>query len=378
MKKKSLGTLDTYFLKGKNTFQITYSKFLFLVFYSSLSALIFFNSCQSNDFEKIESVVLPKMYLSKFTPQPPIVDGLEDILWGEVNWSDSFIDIEGDKTPPYQTQFKLLWDKKHLYILASLKEPHIWGNLKQRDTVIYYNNDFEIFLDPDGDTHDYMELEVNALNTAWDLFLEKPYRNKTKVDNHWDIEGMQTAVSIEGSLNDPTDLDQRWLLEIALPWTSLKKGNKGDVIPVNQFWRINFSRVNWDFSLKNGRYYRKQDSEGNYLPEYNWVWSPQWEINMHLPERWGYVYFTDNQEENEIEYPEDAQLIQWMYAQYRDKLAKEKKKIPYTSKQTASYKSQKISFNYSIFNDTVYWTTFNPINKKTYLIRNDGKLFIRD
>ena len=173
-------------------------------------------------------------------------------------------------------------------------------------------------------------------------------------------------------------MDHRWLLEIALPWTSLKKGNKGDVIPVNQFWRINFSRVNWDFSLKNGRYYRKQDSEGNYLPEYNWVWSPQWEINMHLPERWGYVYFTDNQEENEIEYPEDAQLIQWMYAQYRDKLAQEKKKIPYTSKQTASYKSQKISFDYSILNDTVYWTTFNPINKKTYLIRKDGKLFIRD
>ena len=67
-----------------------------------------------------------------------------------------------------------------------------------------------------------------------------------------------------------------------------------------------------------------------------------------------------------------------MYAQYRDKLAQEKKKIPYTSKQTASYKSQKISFDYSILNDTVYWTTFNPINKKTYLIRKDGKLFIRD
>ena len=79
MKKKSLGTLETYFLKGKNTFQITYSKFLFLVFYFSLNTIILFNSCQSNDFEKIESVVLPKMYLSKFTPQPPIVDGLEDI-----------------------------------------------------------------------------------------------------------------------------------------------------------------------------------------------------------------------------------------------------------------------------------------------------------
>jgi hypothetical protein len=28
------------------------------------------------------------------------------------------------------------------------------------------------------------------------------------------------------------------------------------------------------------------------LPENNWVWSPQGAINMHMPERWGYVQFS--------------------------------------------------------------------------------------
>ena len=28
------------------------------------------------------------------------------------------------------------------------------------------------------------------------------------------------------------------------------------------------------------------------LPESNWVWSPQGAINMHMPERWGYVQFS--------------------------------------------------------------------------------------
>ena len=46
----------------------------------------------------------------------------------------------------------------------------------QHDAVIFHNNDFEVFIDPDGDTHNYYELEINALNTVWDLFITKPYR----------------------------------------------------------------------------------------------------------------------------------------------------------------------------------------------------------
>lgn len=31
------------------------------------------------------------------------------------------------------------------------------------------DNDFEVFLDPDGDNHNYYEIEINAHNTVWDL-----------------------------------------------------------------------------------------------------------------------------------------------------------------------------------------------------------------
>ena len=34
----------------------------------------------------------------------------------------------------------------------------------------------QIFLDPDGDNHNYYEIEINALGTVWDLFLARPYR----------------------------------------------------------------------------------------------------------------------------------------------------------------------------------------------------------
>ena len=47
-----------------------------------------------------------------------------------------------------------------------------------------------------------------------------------------------------------------------------------------------FRGVHWDFDLNNGRYSRKKEND-KFLPEYNWVWSNQGAINMHMPEKLG-------------------------------------------------------------------------------------------
>ena len=345
--------------------------------FSLLATLLF--SCQKKANPAIESLERPLLYIAQYTSSPPKIDGsIDSTLWGEIAWSDTFIDIEGDIKPIYDTRMKMIWDEQNLYILAQLEEPHIWGNLKQRDTVIFYNNDFEVFLDPNGDTHQYIELEINALNTVWDLFLEKPYRNKVKVDNQWNIEGLQTAVAIEGTINDPSDIDKHWIVEMALPWKGLKRGNPDAQIPRNAFWRINFSRVNWEYSILNNRYERKKDEQGKFLKEYNWVWSPQYVINMHEPERWGYVFFTeDSTDQQAIVHPENAQLIQWMYAQYRNKLSRAKQNKADDSAVATLWNEKKVTFKKQTIQDTVYWATTNPKTGEVYQIRYDGKLRIQ-
>ncbi len=95
---------------------------------------------------------------------------------------------------------KMLWDDEFLYIAADLLEPDIWGTLTTRDAVIFQDNDFEVFIDPDGDTHDYFELEVNALKTAWDLLLPQPYRDGGSAIDGWDIAGLEVGVDIRGTL----------------------------------------------------------------------------------------------------------------------------------------------------------------------------------
>ena len=58
----------------------------------------------------------------------------------------------------YKTRAKVLWDDKNIYFGAYLDEPHVWAKLKHRDTIIFIDNDFEVFIDPDGDTHAHYEL----------------------------------------------------------------------------------------------------------------------------------------------------------------------------------------------------------------------------
>jgi len=221
----------------------------------------------------------PLSYECQRAVNPIVIDGkLDDPAWASASWTSDFVDIEGSSKPAprFRTRAKLLHDDKYLYIAAELEEPNVTGTLTKHDSVIFRDNDFEVFIKPLPDTESYYEFEINALNTSWDLFLNKPYNQGGKADNSWDIAGLKTAVAIEGTLNSPNDTDRGWTLEIAWPLTAF--ASRQTILPPQSgtTWRINFSRVEW--------------KPGN-PKEDNWVWSPQGVINMHVPERWGYLHF---------------------------------------------------------------------------------------
>jgi hypothetical protein len=235
--------------------------------------------------------ITPRQYLCYRAGGPVKFDGkLDDPAWKNAPWSEDFVDIEGDvrPRPRFRTRMKMLWDDRHLYIGAEIEEPHVWGTLTRHDSVIFHDNDFEVFLDPDADSHLYGELELNALNTTWDLLLSRPYKDGGRAINGWEIAGLRTAVHIDGTINDPRDTDRGWSVEIAIPWPALAEISYAPCPPRDgDQWRINFSRVEWRHEVVGGRY---QKSKGT--KEDNWVWSPQGVIDMHRPERWGVLQFT--------------------------------------------------------------------------------------
>lgn len=240
----------------------------------------------------------PKNYVCYRSPEPLAIDGkLDETAWQNVQWTDEFIDIEGNAKPKprFHTRAKMLWDDHYFYIAGEMEEPDVWATLKKRDSIIFYDNDFEVFIDPDGDTHQYYELEVNAFSTEWDLFLVKPYRDGGPALHAWDIQGLKTATTIDGTINQPGDRDRGWRIEIAIPWEILKECAPNGAPPQsNSQWRVNFSRVEWQTEVIDGKYEKVKNAQtGKPLAEDNWVWSPQGLVNMHYPEMWGYVQFSD-------------------------------------------------------------------------------------
>ncbi|MEN2399020.1 carbohydrate-binding family 9-like protein [Flavobacterium sp. MC2016-06] len=337
-------------------------------------------------YAQAEKEVTPKTYVAYKTPKEIVIDGDEaDSAWDKVEWTSPFIDIEGVEKPKYTTQVKMLWDDNYYYLLAKIEEPHVWANLRQRDTIIFYNNDFEVFIDPDNDTHNYYELEINALNTAWDLFINKPYRENNVVLNDWNITGLKSAVKVNGTLNDPSDIDKGWTLEIAIPWAAYRKSYGENNVPKDNFWKVNFSRVNWQHSIVDGKYERKKDTEGKFLPEYNWVWSPMGVINMHEPEKWAYVYFSSKEigGKDFFTIPEDEKVKWELYTLYRAQKRYYQQHNAW-AKSLENIAKKSISVDNKILKPILenHSSGFNiliksPFSNKTLIIKEDGKIITK-
>lgn len=239
---------------------------------------------------------LPKTYVVYKTQENMKIDGKPDEqAWQHAAWTDYFVDIEGSikPAPTYNTRIKMLWDDQFLYIYAHLEEPHVWASLDQHDAIIFHDNDFEVFIKNTEFTPSYYEIEINALGTIFDLFMPNTYRVGGSALTSWDVNGLQKAVYISGTLNDPANVDNFWSVEMAIPFASIAYFGQQRIPSSEDTWRINFSRVQWEHEIVDGQYQRKLNEKGRPLPENNWVWSPQGLVNMHYPERWGYIRFDD-------------------------------------------------------------------------------------
>ena len=352
----------------------------------TMSTLLLVNSPSlqagsSGDWDNMKGIT-PQGYVCAATKSPIVLDGkLDEASWKSAPWTNDFNDIEADLRPiPRQrTRAKMLWDADYVYIAAEISEQHIQGTITKHDEVIFQDNDFEVFIDPDGDNHAYYEFEMNALNTTWDLFLPKPYKDGGVADNSWEFQGLKSAVHLEGTINDPSDVDSFWSLEIAIPWKAFPKHPGYSLPPRNgDQWRFGFSRVEWQFDVVDGKYQKVPKTK-----EDNWVWSPQGIVDMHRPERWGFVEFTSD-EANQRSFAHDESLTirdNLMEVYHRQRAFREKnglwaadwKALDFEPKSPSS-ESARMQANSEGYTASLVQKTEDG-TKRTWFVRQDSKLW---
>ena len=293
-----------------NTLSIV-SFFAMFLFFGTVTA-------QRNDGNYERLLQIPLQYTVFRTSEKMMIDGKDDERdWSKAPWTQAFTDIEtgGQINPEQEAKCKMLWDNDFLYLFVKFREHDLWASIKNHDAPVFQDNAFEMFIAPGEETYNYFEFQVNAYGTVWDLFMPRPYRNGGAGLSTWDIKGLQKAVYLDGTLNNPADTDRSWSIELAVPFSSVRM-NGGRNPSTGTIWRMNFSRVQWELDTLNGAYFRRKDKTmGKLLAEHYSVWSPQGIVNLHYPERWGYVLFSDTLSTKSFLSPEDEQLklLVWKY-----------------------------------------------------------------
>nr|CCA19141.1 conserved hypothetical protein [Albugo laibachii Nc14] len=230
---------------------------------------------------------------------PLHLDGkLDKEEWAHVEWSNVFQDIEGPQKLPkahVKTRFKMMYDDQFLYIGAELEESKLWGTYTIQNSRMYDENDFEVFLNPDGTRHNYYELEMNCLNTIWELVLHKPYKDGHALTNPYNLHSTKSAVHLQGDVNAPGSECSKWSIEVRYALDELVQFDtiRNRLMRAGDVWRVNYSRVQYELETVNDngipRYVKKPNCR-----EDNIVWAPTGVIDIHRPEKWGIVFFASD------------------------------------------------------------------------------------
>lgn len=171
---------------------------------------------------------------------PIQIDGvLAESAWDGAERAGPFVRSIDGKAAAAATEARLLWDDDNLYVAFLAADTNVAGEFFKDDEKLYTSNVVEIFLDPSGDGSHYDEIEVAPTNALFDASFSGGPRKG--MDLSWSSHARH-AVHVDGTLNDPRDVDRGWTVELAIPFASLT-GMKTPRPARGDRWKFNLYRL---------------------------------------------------------------------------------------------------------------------------------------
>lgn len=213
-------------------------------------------------------------YTAYFTESGINIDGiLNEDAWQNSESVQLKINNTGEtvEDSSIMTWFRVCYDEHNLYIAYECNDVDIWSEFSNRDDHLWEKDAIEIFIDSDGNLNSYYEIQVSPKNVLFDAHLEIPTKTREDEITAFDVKGIRSAVNIDGTLNMHDDEDNKWTVELAIPFADLSE-EKASI--ESGEWRVNFYRMNHDIGGERPRL----------------AWSPTLG-GFHTPEKFGVLKF---------------------------------------------------------------------------------------
>lgn len=186
--------------------------------------------------------------------------------------------------PDKESKIRVVRNDSHLLVGAHLHDEHVWSSKKERDSNTWSEEVVEMFIDVDGDGSNYLELQVNPLGTIFDAnFKERlgtgkgSRRDQIDRAKKFDLEGLESGVHVEGTVNDSSDEDSHWSVELKIPLGSIPGVEEG-AEDLKTPWAVNFYRFD-----------RPGGKDGERTLSY--AWSTEARGDFHQVDKFGELTF---------------------------------------------------------------------------------------
>ena len=167
------------------------------------------------------------------------IDG--DLSDWKTSFLGPFVVHDSGKKATQDTFVSLTWNDENLYIAYRVLDSKITGKPQKKDSQIFNTDDLvEVFIDPDGDGQNYVEIGVNAFSSYYDMLLKCISPNcggwNTSID--FDIPGIeaQSKITPEG-----------FTTEIKIPFSGLETIKNGNFTKpkIGSKWKGNTFRIDY-------------------------------------------------------------------------------------------------------------------------------------
>ncbi len=253
--------------------------------------------------------------LCRRVDRPIEIDGrLDEAVWAGADAVDLVLDPFGEPIPDApSTRARALWSDDHLYVAFECADADIWGVSSRRDDPrLPLQEVVEVFIDTEDMGRTYVEVEVSPRNVVYDLLVlafppdDRWPSSRRRRGRHfeglptWDAPGLATAVSVEGTLDDPSDRDRGFGVEMAVPFAALPILAGGKPAE-GERWRVGLFRVErpdrpaaaaaTSGGLAGAARPAIRRDRADLAPQML-CWSPPRDASFHRPRRFGTFVFT--------------------------------------------------------------------------------------